>query len=140
MSYQKVMIVGNLGRDPEMRYTEDGVPVTSFSVATNRRWKNKDGSRGEETVWFRVSVWRRMAEVCAEYLHKGRQVMVEGRLNIDPETKGPRIWTGKDGVARASFEITASNVLFLGKRGDVAETGLEDDESQEPAETGKDPF
>lgn len=119
MSYQKVIIVGNLGRDPEMRYTGDGTPVTSFSVATNRRWTNSDGSQGEETVWFRVSAWRRLAETCAQYLSKGRQVMVEGRMTPDRDTGGPRVWTGQDGVARASFELTADRVIFLQGRSDT---------------------
>lgn len=115
--YQRLVIVGNLGQDPEMRYTSDGTPVTNFSIATNRRWTASDGSQGEETVWFRVTVWRRMAEVCNEYLEKGRQVLVEGRLNSDPETGGPRVWTGRDGQPRASFEVTAQTVKFLGRAG-----------------------
>ena len=113
MSYQKIIIVGNLGRDPEMRYTGSGTPVTSFSVATNRRWTNQDGSPGEETVWFRVSAWRRLAETTAQYLSKGRQVMVEGRLRPDPETGGPRVYQRQDGSWGASFEITANRVIFL---------------------------
>ncbi|MEA3345806.1 MAG: single-stranded DNA-binding protein [Chloroflexota bacterium] len=115
--YQKIFIVGNLGNDPELRYTPQGTPVVHFSVATNRRWTNTDGSQGEETAWFRVTVWRRQAETCAQYLTKGRQVLVEGRLNPDPDTGGPRVWTGNDGVARASYEVTARTVKFLGRRG-----------------------
>ncbi len=121
MSYQKIIVVGNLGRDPEMRYTPDGTPVTNFSVATNRRWTNPDGSQGEETAWFRISAWRRLAETCAQYLSKGRQVMVEGRLNPDRETGGPRVWTRQDGTAGASYEITAQRVIFLSGRGDAGE-------------------
>jgi single-strand DNA-binding protein len=116
MSYQKIIIVGNLGRDPEMRYTPDGTPVTSFSVATNRKWTNTDGSQGEETVWFRVTVWRKQAEIAAKYLAKGRQVMVEGRMTPDRETGGPRVWTGQDGSPRASFEVTADRIIFLSGR------------------------
>lgn len=123
MSYQKIIIVGNLGRDPEMRYTADGTPVTNFSVATNRSWNNPDGSRAEETTWFRVTAWRRLAEIANQYLSKGRQVIVEGRLNPDRATGGPRIWTGQDGVARASYEITAGQIVFLSGRGDIAEGG-----------------
>lgn len=123
MSYQKVIIVGNLGRDPEMRYMPDGTAVTSFSVATNRRWTNQDGSQGEETVWFRVSAWRRQAETTAQYLTKGQKVMVEGRLQPDKATGGPRIWTAQDGTPRASFEITADRVVFLGGRGDASSGG-----------------
>ena len=111
--YQKVTIIGNLGGDPEMRYMPDGTAVTSFNVATNRKWTNKDGSKGEETVWFRVSAWRRLAETTNQYLSKGRQVFVEGRLTADKETGGPRVWTGNDGQPRASFELMALEVKFL---------------------------
>jgi len=117
--YHKIIIIGNLGRDPEMRYTQDGTPVTNFSVATNRKWTNQDGSKGEETIWFRVSAWKRLAETCNQYLQKGRQVLVEGQLKPDPATGGPRIWTGNDGVARAQYEITAFTVRFLGGRGEA---------------------
>jgi single-strand DNA-binding protein len=119
--YQKITIVGNLGNDPEMRYTPSGVPVTRFSVATNRRWTNADGTPGEETAWFRVSAWRGLAETCNQYLTKGRQVLVEGRLVPDKETGGPRIWTGNDGVARASYELRALDVRFLGGRAEREE-------------------
>ena len=128
MSYQKVIIVGNLGRDPEMRYTPDGAAVTSFSVATNRTWTNQDGSQGEETVWFRVTAWRRQAEVAAEYLKKGRQVMVEGRLRADPATGGPQVWTGQDGASRASYELTADNITFLSGRDDTLDDGDDTDD------------
>ena len=117
--YQKIVIVGYLGRDPEMRYTQDGTPVTSFSVATSRKWSRQDGTQVDETTWFRISAWRRLAETCNEYLQKGRLVLVEGRLNPD-ENGNPRVWTGNDGNARASFEITAATVKFLGGRGDAA--------------------
>jgi len=137
--YQKVIIVGNLGRDPEMRYTQDGTPVTNFSVATNRRWTNQDGSPGEETVWFRVSAWRRLAETCNQYLQKGRQVLVEGQLKPDPATGGPRIWTGNDGIARAQYEIRAFTVKFLGVRGEAppaAVPGAPEEPPAEPEEEG----
>jgi single-strand DNA-binding protein len=130
--YQKITIVGNLGNDPEMRYTASGVPVTRFSVATNRRWKAADGSPGEETVWFRVSAWRGLAETCNQYLSKGRQVFVEGRLVPDKETGGPRVWTGNDGVARSSYELSALDVRFLGGRGE-AEGALPPDAPEEPS-------
>jgi len=113
MSYQKVIIVGNLGRDPEMRYLADGTPVTSLNVATNRRWNNADGSKGEETVWFSVSCWRRDAENAAKYLSKGRQVMIEGRLTPDKTTGGPRTWQAQDGSWRASYEMTADRIVYL---------------------------
>ncbi len=119
--YQKVTVVGNLGGDPEMRYTPSGVPVTRFSVASNRRWTDAEGNTREETTWFRVSTWRRLAETCNQYLSKGRQVLVEGRLVPDPESGGPRVWTGNDGVARASYEISALTVKFLGGRAEREE-------------------
>jgi single-strand DNA-binding protein len=119
--YQKLTIVGNLGNDPEMRYTPSGVPVTRFSVATNRRWTSPEGDSREETVWFRVSAWRKLAETCNQYLSKGRQVLVEGRLTPDAESGGPRVWTGNDGVARASYEINALTVQFLGTRAEKEE-------------------
>lgn len=113
--YQKVIIVGRLGQDPEMRYTPSGQPVTTFGVATDRRWTDQSGEQQQETTWFRVSVWGKQAEACNQYLTKGQQVLVEGRLRPDPATGGPRIWTGNDGVTRASYELTAWTVRFLAK-------------------------
>jgi single-strand DNA-binding protein len=135
--YHKVIIVGNLGRDPEMRYTPDGTPVTNFSVATNRKWGNADGSQSEETVWFRVTAWRQLAELCNQYLSKGRQVLIEGRMNPDRETGGPRVWTGNDGQPRASFEVTALTVRFLGGRGEGGDPSVSYDEPP-PPEMGED--
>jgi single-strand DNA-binding protein len=112
--YQKIILVGNLGSDPERRATPDGTPVTSFSVATNKRWTTSDGQQGEKTVWFRVTAWRRLAETCAKYLTKGRQVLVEGELSE------PRAWQGKDGEWRASLDVTAYTVKFVGGREDAA--------------------
>ncbi|MCZ7671896.1 MAG: single-stranded DNA-binding protein [Chloroflexi bacterium] len=117
--YQKIIIVGNLGRDPEMRYMPDGTAVTSFSVATNRRWTDRaSGQPVDETTWFRVSVWGRQAETTNEYLSKGRKVLVEGQITPDRNTGGPRLWTAQDGTVRASFEIKADSVRFLGGRED----------------------
>ncbi len=115
--YQKVTIVGNLGHDPELKYTAQGDAVTSFSVATNRKWTGADGQPAEETTWFRVSVWGKQAEACNQYLSKGRQCLIEGRLTPDRETGGPKIWEGQDGQARASFELRAITVQFLGGGG-----------------------
>lgn len=115
--YQKIIIVGNLGRDPEMRYMPDGTAVTSFSVATNRRWTDRaTGQPVDETTWFRVSVWGRQAETANEYLSKGRKVLVEGQISPDRNTGGPRLWTAQDGTVRASFEVRADSVRFLGGR------------------------
>jgi len=131
--YQKLIIVGNLGGDPEMRYTPDGTPVTNFSVATNRKWNNPDGSQGEETIWFRVTAWRKLAETCNQYLSKGRQVFVEGRLTPDKATGGPRVWTGNDGKPRASYEMTADTVKFLGgPRGEGGEASTSFQEAPPP--------
>ncbi len=114
--YQTIIIVGNLGRDPEMRYTPSGQAVTSFSVATNRQYTTNNGEKVKETTWFRISAWGRLAETCSQYLHKGSKVLIEGRLTPDPATGGPRIWTGQDGAPRASYEVTAQTVRFLSTR------------------------
>ncbi len=113
--YQRIVLVGNLGRDPEMRYTPNGTPVTSFSVATNRKYTASDGQMKDETLWFRISVWGKQAETCNQYLTKGQKVLVEGSL-VGDESGGPRIWTGQDGKPRASFEVRAQTVRFLGRR------------------------
>jgi len=126
--YLEVTAIGNLGSDPEMRYTESGVAVTNFSLATTKRirkndkpcpvgWKESyNGKHWELTTWIRVTAWRGLAETCNQYLEKGRTVFVKGELNGTAEngTQNPRVWTGNDGVARASFEITASTVKFVG--------------------------
>lgn len=114
--YHTVIIVGNLGRDPEMRYTPSGQAVTDLNVATNRQYTSSDGTQVKETTWFRVAVWGRMAEATSQYLRKGSRVLVEGRLNPDPATGGPRVWTGQDGAARASYEVTGVVVKFLSSR------------------------
>lgn len=129
--YQKLIIVGNLGNDPEMRYTPSGTPVTNFSVATNRTWTDQQGETQQETAWFRVSCWNRLAETTNQYLSKGRRVLVEGRLRPDPETGGPRIWTRSDGTAGASYEVTARTVKFLGG---AQEREAAPFEAEEPAE------
>lgn len=113
--YQKLTIVGNLGQDPDMRYMPDGQAVTSLSVASNRRWPDRTtGEMQEEVTWVRVSVWGKQAEAANQYLSKGRQVLVEGRLRPDPATGGPRLWTRQDGTVGASFEMVADRVQFLG--------------------------
>mgnify|MGYP006410936445 CR=1 FL=1 len=114
--YQKITIVGNLGRDPEMRYTPGGQAVTNLNIATNRQYTSNSGERVKETTWFRVSVWGKQAESCNQYLKSGSKVLVEGRMNQDKETGGPRIWTRNDGSPGASFEITAQTVRFLSSR------------------------
>jgi len=109
--FQKLILVGRLGRDPEGRYTPSGQAVTNFSVATDRVWTDKEGNKQQKTVWFRIAAWGRLAETCNEYLSKGRQVLVEGELNE------PKPYQGKDGTWRASLDVTARRVVFLGSNG-----------------------
>jgi len=118
MSYQKIVIAGNLGRDPEMRFTPSGQAVTSFSVAVNESYTNANGERIKKTIWFRVTAWGKQAEICNQYLKKGSQVLVDGRMNADPNTGGPKVWTKQDGSTGSSFEITAATVRFLSTRND----------------------
>lgn len=130
--YHKVILAGNLGRDPEMRYTPDGTPVTNFSVATTEKWTGQDGQQQERTIWWRVAAWRRLAETCNQYLSKGRAVLVEGRINPDPETGNPRVYTRTDGTPGASYEVTAVTVKFLGGREDTAGFEAPSDEDVPP--------
>jgi len=118
MSYHKIIITGNLGREPEMRYTPSGQAVTSFSVAVNETYTNNNGEKVKKTIWFRITTWGKQAEICNQYLKKGQQVLVEGRMNADPATGGPKIFTRQDGTAGSSFEITAQTVRFLSSRGE----------------------
>lgn len=110
--YQKLIIIGRLGRDPEMRYTQDGTPVTSFSVATDRQWTDPSGQKQKKTTWFRVSAWRKQAEVCNQYLTKGKMVMVEGELSE------PKPYQKRDGTYGANLELRAFAVKFLSGRED----------------------
>lgn len=112
MSFHTIIIVGNLGRDPEMRYTPSGQPVTSFSVASSRSYTNQNGEKVDETTWFRVTAWGKLAETTNQYLKKGRQVLVEGHLQAD-KNGGPRVFQRQDGTTGASFEVTAQTVRFL---------------------------
>lgn len=114
--YHRLIIVGNLGRDPEMRYLPSGQAVTNINVASNRVYTDSNGQRVEETTWFRVSVWGNQAEAVNQYLRQGSKVLVEGRLNPDPDTGGPRTYTRNDGTPGASFEVTARRVVFLSSR------------------------
>ena len=118
--YQSITIVGNVGRDPEMRYTPSGQAVTSFSVATNREYTGSDGVKVKETAWFRVSTWGKTAEVCSQYVAKGSKVLVEGRLISDPVTGGPKVFAKQDGTTSASFEINANVVRFLSSKAEHA--------------------
>jgi single-strand DNA-binding protein len=136
--FHTLIIVGNVGRDPEMRYTPSGQAVTSFSVASNRKYTSSNGEQVNETIWFRVSAWGKQAEVCNQFLKKGSRVLIEGRLTPDRATGGPRLWQKQDGTSAASFEVTAQTVRFLttraeseggtaGEASDMATAPAEDD-------------
>ncbi|HLH73165.1 MAG TPA: single-stranded DNA-binding protein [Chloroflexota bacterium] len=116
-SLNKVMLIGNVGRDPEMRYTPNGSAVTTFSVAVGRQWTGQDNQRHEETEWFHVEAWNKLAEMCGQYLSKGRKVYIEGRLRT-------RSWDGQDGQKHYRTEVVAQTVQFLdsgrGRQGDAA--------------------
>jgi len=107
-SLNKIMLIGNLGSEPEMRYTPNGKAVTSFRMATSRRYTTSAGESREETEWFRVSVWGKQAESCNQFLSKGKRVYIEGRLHS-------RSWEGQDGQMRTSLEVSANRVIFLDK-------------------------
>jgi single-strand DNA-binding protein len=114
--YQSLTLVGNVGKDPEMRFLPSGQAVTTFSVATSNKYTSKSGEQVKETVWFRVTTWGKQAETCNQYVKKGSKVLVEGRLMADKDTGGPKIWNGQDGTARSSFEVNANTVRFLSSR------------------------
>lgn len=115
----RVQIIGNLGRDPEMRYTPSGSAVTNFTVAVNRMRRGAENNLIEETEWFRVVAWEKLAETCDRYLRKGSQVYIEGRLQS-------RKYTDKDGIERTTVEIVANEMLMLGGRGESGEAGAEE--------------
>jgi single-strand DNA-binding protein len=114
----KVMVIGHLGKDPEMRYTPSGRPVTTFTLAVSRSWSSADGERHAETEWFNVVAWGNLAEICKQYLTKGQQVYVEGRLQT-------RRWEDKEGQKRTSVEIVANEMMMLGDRRDATQAGEE---------------
>lgn len=107
MSFNKITLVGNLGRDPELRYTPQGTPVCTFSMATNERRKDKSGEMQDITTWFRVTLWGRQAETASQYLTKGRTVYIEGRLRVDE-------WTDRDGKPRYTLDVNATDMQFIG--------------------------
>lgn len=107
MSFNKIIIVGNLGRDPELRYTPQGTPVCQFSVATNERRKDKTGEWQDQTTWFRVSLWGRQAETASQYLTKGRQVYIEGRLRVEE-------FIDREGRTRYTLEVNGTDMHFIG--------------------------
>lgn len=113
MSFHTILVVGRLGREPEMRYSPSGQAITNFNLAANRKYSDANGQNVKETIWFRVSVWGKAAENCDQFLHKGSLVLVEGRLVCDPDTGGPRLYSRKDGTPGTAFEVNASTVRFL---------------------------
>jgi single-strand DNA-binding protein len=119
MAFHTLILVGNLGKDPEMRYTPSGQAVTNFNVATSRQYTDSNGQMVKETIWFRVSVWGKQAETCNQYLKKGSKVLVEGRLIPDLNSGGPRVYTRQDGSAGSTFEISAATVRFLSSRSEA---------------------
>jgi single-strand DNA-binding protein len=140
-SVNKVILIGNLGRDPELRYTQGGQAVANFTLATTDRFSSKDGERQERTEWHRIVAWARTAELCAQYLSKGRSVYIEGRLQT-------REWEDKEGQKRRTTEIVAQTVQFLGGReggsGGPRSTGSDvppaDDEGAPPPPADDIPF
>jgi single-strand DNA-binding protein len=123
----KVMIIGNLGRDPEMRYTPSGKPVTTFSVATSRAWNTSEGEKHVETEWFNVVAWSNLAEICKQYLTKGQQVYIEGRLQT-------RHWDDQDGNKHTSVEIVANEMIILGERREPGDSTAESESVDEEEE------
>ena len=121
MSFHTIIIVGNLGRDPEMHYAPNGNAVTSLSAASNRQYTDSSGQKVKETTWFRVSVWGKQAESVNTYLQKGSSVLVEGELRPDKETGNPRTFTRSDGSIGTSYEVTARTVRFLSTKGASAD-------------------
>ena len=128
----KVMLIGNLGKDPEVRYTPGGQAVANFNIATNENWTDKGGAKQERTEWHKIVVWGKTAELCGEYLSKGRQVYIEGRLQT-------REWNNKEGVKQYTTEIVANQVLSLqggerGQRGSKGSAAPADDFGPPPPE------
>jgi single-strand DNA-binding protein len=121
------MIIGNLGRDPEMRYTPSGRPVTTFSVATSRSWSTSEGEKRVETEWFNVVSWSSLAEICKQHLTKGQQVYIEGRLQT-------RHWDDAEGNKHTSVEIVANEMIILGERRDTSESTSSEAETVEEDE------
>ncbi|MCC6455684.1 MAG: single-stranded DNA-binding protein [Caldilineaceae bacterium] len=126
--FQQITLVGNLGRDPEMRYTPNGVPVASFSVATSKRYQSQDGQWQDKTIWFRVTTWRKTAETASQYLTKGSRVLIVGEL------EEPRTYVDKDGNTQVSLEVTAQTLRFMSARGENA--GGDSDFQRAPARAG----
>jgi len=128
-SVNKVILVGNLGRDPEIRYTQQGTAVANFSLATTNRFKNRSGEMEERTEWHRIVAWDKLAEICGQYLAKGRQVYIEGRLQT-------RDWEDKDGNKRSTTEVVAQTMQMLGRREASSSSGASMSSGSEPMPDG----
>jgi single-strand DNA-binding protein len=122
----KVILVGNLGADPEIRYTPQGTAVANFRIATTERFNNKNGERESRTEWHRIVAWGRLAEICNEYLKKGKQVYIEGRIQT-------RQYDDKEGKKRSSTEIVATNMVMLGRAGDAGDVAPQEFQADEEA-------
>ncbi len=132
MSFNKIILVGNLGRDPELRYTPQGTAVCNFSMATNEKKRDKSGELHDVTTWFRVTLWRQQAENAAKYLTKGSQVYVEGRLALEE-------WTDRDGNVRQTLDVQGTDMRFIGTKGGGSDYAVADSGEPEfagPADSG----
>lgn len=113
--FNKTTFVGHLGKDPEMRYVPSGKPVTEFTVASNDQYTNAEGETVKTTTWFKCTAWGKKAELVNQYFHKGDPIMIEGKLNPDPKTGRPNIWSRQDGSPAADYEVTVLEFYFLPK-------------------------
>jgi single-strand DNA-binding protein len=120
----KVLLIGRLGRDPEMRYTPSGRPVTTFSIATSRTWNTSDGERRSETEWFNIVAWGNLAEICKQFLTKGQQVYIEGRLQT-------RRWEDSEGTKHSATEVVANEMIILGDRRSETDSDSADQDSKD---------
>jgi single-strand DNA-binding protein len=125
MSFNKIIVVGNLGRDPELRYTPQGTPVCSFTLATNEKRKDKTGEMQDQTTWFKITLWGRQAETASQYLTKGRPVYIEGRLRVEE-------WTDRDGKPRHTLEVHATDMQFIGGGGGGGGARSEEHSGEKP--------
>ena len=129
----KAMLVGRLGKDPEVRYTPDGAMVTSFSLATDEQWKDKNGEKVQKTEWHRIVTFGKLAEICGNYLVKGKLIFIEGRIQT-------RSWDDKEGVKRYTTEIVANNMQMLDSKGQNKAEGSSHDSTPSPADSSSTPM
>ena len=127
MSVNKVILVGRLGRDPEVRYLPNGEAVANFSIATSEQWKDRNGERQERTEWHNITMYRRLAEIAGDYLRKGQEVYIEGKIQS-------RKYTGKDGVERVAYDIIASEMKMIGGKGDSSSSAVQDEPKPQPVQ------